>query len=63
MAKDKKVISVIMESDVIDILDMFADEYGFNRSAALNFIIKNILAKDGARSRVCDMVYDLYNMG
>lgn len=63
MAKDKKVISVTIESDVVDMLDLFAEQYGFNRSAALNFIIKNILAKDGARSRVCDMVYDLYNMG
>ena len=63
MAKDKKVVSVTMEPDVIDMLDMFAEQYGFNRSGALNFVLKNILSKNGSRTTVCDMVSDLYNIG
>ena len=63
MAKEKKVVSVTMEPEVIDILDMFAEQYGFNRSGALNFVLKNILSKSGTRSMVTDMVDDLYNLG
>lgn len=62
MAKEKKVISVTMETDVIDMLDMFAEQFGFNRSGALNFILKNIIFPSGSYSMIDDMVCDMYHM-
>lgn len=63
MAKEKKVISVTIETEVVDMLDMFAEQYGFNRSGALNFVLKNILSKSGSASTIRDMVSDIYNIG
>ena len=52
MAKEKKVISVTMETEVVDMLDMFAEQFGFNRSGALNFVLKNILSQSGSYSMI-----------
>ena len=62
MANEKKVVSVTMEPEVIDMLDMFAEQYGFNRSGALNFVLKNILSKSGSNSMIDDMVCEMYHI-
>ena len=62
MSKDKKVISTTLESEVINYLDMFAEKYGFNRSSALNFILKNVLSSSGSGSMIDDMRCDMYGV-
>lgn len=62
MTKDKKVISTTLEPEVINLLDMFAEKYGFTRSSALNFILKNVLSASGSGSMIDDMRCDIHGM-
>ena len=62
MAKNKKVISFTLDAEVIQLVDMFTEKYGFNRSTALNFILKNVLSKSGSGSMVDDMVCDMHGI-
>ena len=62
MSKDKKVISATLEPDVIKLLDMFSDKYGFTRSSGLNFILKNVLSASGSGSMIDDMRCDMHGI-
>lgn len=58
MAKkgNKEIVTLSLDPEILHDIDLFSKKWGFTRSAALEFIFKNMVSESGARSMVCEMI-------
>ncbi len=53
---NKEIITVSLDPAILHDIDLFCKKWDFSRSAALEFIFKNMISKSGARDMVCEML-------